>query len=215
MKKSNLPLLAALASVLLCLLSNKAFSVVTITLGSGVNTFDATHQGFDRFRFTDESILDNNTSGIGIDNYYTSISITSGDGVIGIGSGGIAYTSSSGLVVPISTANGSRFYEFFVIKVDNVPRSSTTTYLNGATLNDLNYTRWDLNSDGIFETVLEIFIGQSSGLFGAGNFTRYFYDENGSELTVERALNPNLVPEPSASVLFAFGFLSVLFRRSR
>ena len=73
----------------------------------------------------------------------------------------------------------------------------------------LNYGRYDVNSNGIYETVVEFDFGVSPDDDQEDRITRIFYDNTDSNLNIS-----TVVPEPTSLALLGLGGLALL-RRSQ
>lgn len=84
----------------------------------------------------------------------------------------------------------------------------------GATI-DLNYARFDMDRNGVYETVIETNFGPSADP-ADDVFTRYAYNDDGSALSVSDAVIAfNNVPEPSSTTLLGLGGLALILRRRK
>ena len=77
----------------------------------------------------------------------------------------------------------------------------------------LNYVRFDLDGDSVFETVVEFDFGPSQDPFD-DVITRYAYDDGGGDLNISEAIVAmDSVPEPSSPLCVGLGGLCLFARR--
>ncbi len=109
------------------------------------------------------------------------------------------FTDGSATITP-SSFSTSRFYV------------SSNSFQNGAGPG-LNYARYDLDGDRVYETVVEFDFGADLA-FSDDLITRYAYDDGAAALSIPDAVTEfNRVPEPSSIALFGLAGLGLLFRR--
>ena len=152
------------------------------------------------------------TSHLGID----TIEILKGAGVSAISiSGGAASGNAShgGNVASALLFTQGADYEVDFDNNSNTLHITGGAFALGATI-DLNYARFDMDRNGVYETVIETNFGPTADP-SDDVFTRYAYNDDGSALSVSDAVIAfNNVPEPSSTLLILGSFL-LLARRKR
>ncbi len=119
-------------------------------------------------------------------------------GTIGVDAGGTVFTPGADLVVLTNQANADYL---------------NTTFQAGAGTG-LNYIRLDMDSNSVFETVLEVDFGVDTST-ADDRITQYAYDDGFSDLNISNAVSAfTSVPEPGVLGLFALGGLFAM-RRGR
>lgn len=129
-------------------------------------------------------------------NVFARVNVTGGN--MGIGSSGVGYTSGT---------------DFDVVADNSFVNYLSTTFQGGAGPG-LNYARFDLDFDSVYETVLEIDFGIDTNT-GDDKITRYAYDDGFANLEISDAVSAFSVPEPGAASLFLLCGMVAANRRVR
>lgn len=105
------------------------------------------------------------------------------------------------------------------LDLDPVDGSDDRSYLRSGVafygaVAGLNYASMDLDSDGVYETIVEFDFGNSITDTSDDVITGYAYDNTGAALLVSDAITALNVPEPSSNFLILLsGCFGLFFRR--